>query len=370
MNRDAEKLDDSGQETAHSVKLRMETAGDTSMDARVETGVETGVEAGVSPRSPIVAITASTLVHALIAFALVAMGVTAARAMRREAPPILVAEWTPPPPIGIAPSPPELPIPGGAIVYQGPAARGVFDSASGARAAADRLERLAPPTAVTANAAGRFGGQLGFGGALPERFRAASFAMDKQRVAFLIDGGGRLLSALPAARAVLAQRLAALMPTQQFTVAIARGNGVELAPGTPAAATRANTAAALRWFTERSAPGGTPDLGAALERVWRALEPDAICVIARGAPTPLRTAARSANATLLSTADRLNPTTTDGSRFATFLCVELVETSADGALRALGERHGGSNGYLLLDRATLGLAPMRSRNQPAGNISK
>jgi hypothetical protein len=273
MNRDAEKFDGSGQKSAHSVDRRVETAVDTHVDARVDTGVETGVETsaettaetGVSPRSPIVAITASTLVHALIAFALVAMGVTAARAMRREAPPILVAEWTPPPPIGIAPSPPELPIPGGAIVYQGPAARGVFDSASGARAAADRLERLAPPIAVTANAAGRFGGQLGFGGALPERFRAASFAMDKQRVAFLIDGGGRLLSALPAARSVLAQRLAALMPTQQFTVAIARGNGVELAPGTPAAATRANTAAALRWFTERSAPGGTPDLGAALE---------------------------------------------------------------------------------------------------------
>ena len=181
MNRDAEKLDDSGQETAHSVKRRMDTAVDTRVDASVETGVEisaeSSAEAGVSPRSPIVAITASTLVHALIAFALVAMGVTAARAMRREAPPILVAEWTPPPPTGIAPSPPELPIPGGAIVYQGPAARGGHDSASGARAAADRLERLAPPIAVTANAAGRFGGQLGFGGALPERFRAASFAM-------------------------------------------------------------------------------------------------------------------------------------------------------------------------------------------------
>jgi hypothetical protein len=223
---------------------------------------------------------------------------------------------------------------------------------------------------VSATAAARFGGPLGFGGALPERFRAASFAMDKQRVAFLIDGGGRLLSALPAARAVLAQRLAALTPNQQFTVAIARGSGVELAPGTPASATRANTAAALRWFTERSAPGGTPDLGDALDRVWRTLEPDAVCVIARGTPTPLRTAARSANATLLSTADRLNPKNADGSRIATFLCVELVETSADGALRALGERHGGSTGYLLLDRATLGLAPMRSRNQPAGTISK
>jgi tRNA-2-methylthio-N6-dimethylallyladenosine synthase len=35
---------------------------------------------------------------------------------------------------------------------------------------------------------------------------------------------------------VLAQRLAALTPDQQFTVAVARGTGTELAPGTPAAA--------------------------------------------------------------------------------------------------------------------------------------
>ena len=112
MNRDAEKFAGSGQETAHGVDRRMDARVSTSVDARMETGVETSAEttaeAGVSPRSPIVAITASTLVHALIAFALVAMGVTAARAMRREAPPILVAEWTPPPPVGIAPSPPEL----------------------------------------------------------------------------------------------------------------------------------------------------------------------------------------------------------------------------------------------------------------------
>jgi hypothetical protein len=94
----------------------------------------------------------------------------------------------------------------------------------------------------------RLGGPLGFGGALPERFRAASFALDRRRVAFVVDGGGRLLAALPAARAVLAQRLAALTPDQQFTVAVARGAGTELAPGTPAAATRENVAAALRWF--------------------------------------------------------------------------------------------------------------------------
>jgi hypothetical protein len=99
--------------------------------------------------------------------------------------------------------------------------------------------------------------RLGLGGDLPEGFRAASFALDRRRAAFVVDAGGRLLSALPAARAVLAQRLAALSPEQTFTVAVARGSGIELAPGTPAAATRANVAAALRWFTEQAKPGGT-----------------------------------------------------------------------------------------------------------------
>ena len=61
---------------------------------------------GVAPRHPAVAVAASVAVHALIAIALVAMGVTAARAMRREAPPVLVAEWTPPPPPGVAPAAP------------------------------------------------------------------------------------------------------------------------------------------------------------------------------------------------------------------------------------------------------------------------
>ena len=79
MNRDAEKFDGSGQRAAHSVDRRVETGANTS----VETDAENDVETGVSPRSPMVAITASTLVHALIAFALVAMGVTAARAKRR-----------------------------------------------------------------------------------------------------------------------------------------------------------------------------------------------------------------------------------------------------------------------------------------------
>jgi hypothetical protein len=315
---------------------------------------------GVAPRSPLVAIVASSVVHVLIAVALVAMGVTAARAMRREAPPVLVAEWTPPPPAGVAPAAPELPVPGGAPVHAGPAARGRTDAASAARTAAGRLAMLAPQPDSFEQGNARFGGALGLGGDLPEGFRAASFALDRRRAAFVVDAGGRLLSALPAARAVLAQRLAALSPEQTFTVAVARGSGIELAPGTPAAATRANVAAALRWFTEQAKPGGTADLGAALDRVWDAVEPDAVCVIARGTPAPRRAAARSPGTNLVAAADRLNPETAPGRRATAFLCIELVEPSADRALRTLGERHGGATGYLLLDRAALGLSPARA----------
>lgn len=315
---------------------------------------------GIAPRSPVVAVVASTVVHALIAAALVAMGVSAARAMRREAPPVLVADWTPPPPPGVAPAAPELPVPGGAPLHAGPAARARTDGATAARTAADRLARLAPPQDSMPSSGARLGGPLGFGGALPESFRAASFGMDRRRVAFVVDAGGRLLSALPAARAVLAQRLAALSPDQRFTVAVVRGSGVEFAPDTPASATRENVAAALRWFTERAAPGGTADLGTALQRTWAALDPDAVCLIARGTPAPRRTAARPGGAGLLAAADRLNAKAADGRRPAAFLCVELIEPSADGALRALAERHGGPTGYLLLDRAALGLAPVRA----------
>ena len=79
---------------------------------------------GVEPRSPVVAVAASTVVHACLAALLVTVGVTAARAMRPEPAPVLVADWTPPPPPGILPPPPELPVPGGAPKYVGPAGRG------------------------------------------------------------------------------------------------------------------------------------------------------------------------------------------------------------------------------------------------------
>ena len=321
---------------------------------------------GVEPRNPVVAVAASTVVHACLAALLVTVGVTAARAMRKEPAPVLVADWTPPPPPGVMPPPPELPVPGGAPKYVGPAGRAKGSPAAAASDAAARLARLVPGApAMDAATTDRLAGGLGFDAAIPKAFRAESFAMDRGRVAFVVDAGGRLLGAMPAVRAVLAQRMSALAPNQRFTLAVARGGSVELAPGTPAAATQANVIAALRWFTERAAPGGTADLGAALERTWQAMEPDAVCIIARGLPVTRRTAARTPTTGLLAAAERLNPARPDGTRAARILCIELADASADGALRALGERQGGPTGYLFVDRPSLGMVVATPRTPPS-----
>jgi hypothetical protein len=307
---------------------------------------------GVETRSPVVAVIASTAVHVIIAAVLVSMGITAARAMRREAPPVLVADWTPPPPPGVAPAAPELPVPGGAPAHAGPASRLRTDAASAARAAAGRMDELLPAMRSPEGAAPRLVAGLGFGSTDLGSARADGFSTGRSRVAIIVDAGGRLLGALPLARTAVAQRLAALGPDQRFVLAVARGSGTELAPGTPAVATRANVVAALDWFTRNAAPGGTADLQDAVARAWTALEPDAVCLVSRGAPASRRPAARPATAGLEAAAERLNAPGPDGRRPARWLCVELAEPGADGALRRIGERHGGTDGYLLLAPAS------------------
>ncbi len=325
-----------------------------------------------TPPRALAAVLASAIVHAAIAAAMITMGVSAARAIRHDPAPILVAEWTPPPPAGTAPAPPELPIPGGAPVHAGPATRGRTDDATAAALGAERMARLVPTATAPLRApAPRMAGALGFDAAVPAAWRAESFAQEAARTAFVIDASGRLLSALPAARAVLAQRLGALTPQQEFMLVVARGSGIEVAPGTPTRATHDATAAALRWFTDHAAPGGTADLGAGLQRAWTEMKPDAVCILARGVTTVRRSAARSSTAGLAAAADRLNPADASNKRAAAFLCIELGEAGTDGVLRAVGARHGGPQGYLLMDRAGVGAAPAApaARTGPAASAT-
>jgi hypothetical protein len=92
-----------------------------------------------------------------------------------------------------------------------------------------------------------------------------------------------------------------------------------------------------------------------------------VCIVARGLPATRRTAARTPTAGLLAAAERLNPARPDGTRAARVLCIELADTSADGALRALGERQGGPTGYLFIDRPSLGMVVATPRTPPSAN---
>ncbi|MFO0783635.1 MAG: hypothetical protein U0636_08110, partial [Phycisphaerales bacterium] len=101
------------------------------------------------------------------------------------------------------------------------------------------------------------------------------------------------------------------------------------------------------------------NLGAALDTAWNAMEPNAVCVLARGGGARRGSAKADAPAAatgLAAAADRLNPSSGSG-RQAVFLCLELLDGSTDSELKRVGLQHGGARGYQILTRQDLGLQP-------------
>jgi hypothetical protein len=315
----------------------------------------------------------SVVLHAAIIGVALIVGFEAVSEARKPVAPLMVADWTPPPPApSVTGAPPQLPLPGGVRPVSGPVTRGRTSEAAAAADAAQQLMRLEPEQRAALEARTMRGARsLGFGAAPADALRAAGFAADRQRVAFVLDASGAMVSALQAAQQELARRLAQLTPSQQYTVIVVRGDGCETAPETPALATRASLERTLRWLRERTEPRGNADLGAGLECAWKAINPDGVCIIARGLPPRRRAgnapaaSSTTSRSTLLATAERLNPLT-DGRRGATFLCVELMDATANGALQQVGRTHGGPQGYQLLTRQDLGLVakPLPSGTKP------
>lgn len=310
-----------------------------------------------------VAVFTSVALHILFVGLVVIIGFDAARSEARPAAPLVVADWTPAPVAAVLGAPPELPLPGGALQATGPARRRATAPADAALAAATQLDRIAPvPQPASERPAPRLVGSLDFGSAPAGRVRISSFAMDRARVAFVLDAGGPMVPALQSALAELGRRMGQLEPTQTYSVVVVRGDGCEPVPGTPSLATRESLERTLRWLDEHAEPRGVTSLATGLECAWRGFDPDAVCLIARGQVLPRtasmarKNAARNADEALLAAANRLNPVV-DGTRRARFLCLELLDAAPDSALAELGRTHGGPTGYQHLDRSTLGLQP-------------
>lgn len=308
----------------------------------------------------------SIVLHAAIIGVALIVGFEAVSEARKPVAPLMVADWTPPPPPpSVTGAPPQLPLPGGVRAVSGPVTRGRTSEAVAAADAALQLTRLEPEQRAALDARTTRGARsLGFGAAPADAPRAAGFAADRQRIAFVLDASGSMVSALQAAQQELARRLAQLTPDQKYTVVVVRGDGCETVPDTPALATRASLERTLRWIRERTEPRGNADLGAGLECAWKSFNPDGVCIIARGVSSKRRAPA-NARSTLISTAERLNPAA-NGRRTTTFLCIELMDAAANGVLQQLGRTHGGPQGYQLLTRQDLGLTakPIASGTKP------
>jgi hypothetical protein len=321
-----------------------------------------------------VAVFASVVLHVLLIGLVVIVGFDVAGGTPRKQAPLMVADWTPPPIAGVTEAPPDLPVPGGARLVAGPAARARVSTETAAANAAAQLDRLAPVNRSSADApAPRLARTLGFGAAPATASRTAGFAAERSRVAFVIDAGGLMVPVLQSALRELGRHLTRLNTSQTYVVIVARGDGCETVPGTPAKATRESVERTMRWLAERTQPRGESNLAKGLECAWTALDPDAVCMLSRGAKAPMGYAAARASSdprtpqeSVLATADRLNPAT-DSGRKALFLCLELLDASPSGELHALGQSHGGPRGYMLLDRNELGLAPrpVPGRSSPA-----
>jgi hypothetical protein len=193
---------------------------------------------------------------------------------------------------------------------------------------------------------------------LPDVRFAGVGASNARSVIYVVDASGSSISTFPFILEELRRSVARLAPTQQFQVIFFGPGGYTAAPH-PAdggqslktirliRATQGNIRAVLEWCArieprERSNP--IPALEIALS-----LRPDAVFVLSM-AITGLGVWEPD-KATLLQQLDALNPIDErSGRRPAMIKTIQLFEDDPAGILRAIGEAHGGSDGYKFLSR--------------------
>lgn len=193
---------------------------------------------------------------------------------------------------------------------------------------------------------------------LPDVRFAGVGASNARSVIYVVDASGSSISTFPFILEELSRSVGKLAPTQQFQVIFFGPGGYVAAPH-PAdgqqtlktirliRATQGNIRSVLEWAQnikprERSNP--IPALEIALS-----LKPDAVFVLSM-AITGLGVWEPD-KATLLQQLDNLNPIDPrSGRRQALIKTIQLFEDDPAGILRAIGEAHGGSDGYKFLSR--------------------
>lgn len=190
---------------------------------------------------------------------------------------------------------------------------------------------------------------------------------DAQRIVYVVDGSGSMLSTFPMLKRELARSIKALGPTQWFQVIFFQG--FDEATGTARAvaapdprdpkrtnetrliqAKRANVRDVLAWV-ETVRAGGRSDPLPALQ-IGAALEPDAIFLVSNSI-TGVGEWQRVDD--ILSRLETLNPRDRrSGNRPITIKVIGLPPEDESGLLQRIGALHGGEDGYKLIERHDLG----------------
>lgn len=201
---------------------------------------------------------------------------------------------------------------------------------------------------------------------LPDVRFAGVGASNARGVVFVVDASGSTVSTFPMIRGELRRSLEKLAPTQRFQVLFfGPGRDGVLAAEHPAdreavvgggrggrtirliRATRVNVEGVLGWI-DSVRPGRRSNPIPALELAL-GLRPDAVFVLST-AITGLGMWEPD-KATLLAQLEALNPVEkSSGRRGVVIKTIQMMEDDPAGILRAIGEAHGGRDGYKFLSR--------------------
>jgi len=178
-------------------------------------------------------------------------------------------------------------------------------------------------------------------------------------IIYIVDASGSMVSTLPIALEHLRRSVSQLARTQRFQILFFGKEEVIAAPhpgdsqdGIPTIrlirATPGNVSAVLDW-TKTVFPGGRSHPVAAIKRaLW--LKPDAIFIL--GNVITGLGQWEETQEELLAEIDRLNPIDPrNGRRHTVIKTLQFLEEDPTGTLQAIGEAHGGDDGYRFIPRS-------------------
>lgn len=243
-----------------------------------------------------------------------------------------------------------------------------------AESIAEMLERheAPPPSLVDRELSAAEAPPIDPAAAAPRRVEFAGLgASDARDIVYVVDASGSMITTMPEVVAQLMLSIERLHPTQRFTVLLAqnRGGRTFLFPDLPAGAKKPvlldatrRSKQAIRAWLEQVDTGGGSDPGGALAAAL-GLKPDAVFLLASRITGPEAAEfGAGAREALLARLDDLNPVRkSTGDRRVVIKAIQVIEEDPYRILRAIGEAHGGEDGYKFISREEFNAAATEGR---------